>query len=119
MPRLTNKIEPTKRHTIVKNYLALWSSSSPFSSVTDLASTFRIGRNLPCKLKNRFDQLRKEIHPSQPIDYTKNIFLEREKLRKHRKLPHIKQYKKFVKSYPRWWYQSYDARCTQKWNKPL
>gem|GEM_PF-3742136 len=34
-------------------------------------------------------------------DYTKNVFIEREKLRKHRDLPYILEYKQFLKSYPR------------------
>jgi hypothetical protein len=79
-----------------------------------LIETFKIHRNLPRKLLDRFMILRKELHPDKEVDYTINVFLKRDKLCKHRSIPDSDQYKTFVKYNPRAGYQTYIADCAYK-----
>ncbi len=116
--RMTKKLSPPQAHLIVKDYIKIKKGKhSTFETVQDLLVARRIkGRNTPNRLKNKFDKLRKELKGWEEINYEKNIFLERDKLRKHRELPRWK-YEEFVKKLPRGWHQTYVAECEQEWKK--
>lgn len=116
--RMTNKLSPSQAHLIVKDYIKIKKGThSIFNTVKDLLVWRKIKwRNTPSKLKNKYDRLWKELYKWKEIEYKKNVFLERDKLRKHRKLPEWK-YEKFVKKLPRGWYQTYEAECKQEWKK--
>ena len=116
--RMTRKLDAHARHAIVKNYCAILQWKSSFWSVSELIDKFKIHRNLPRKLLDRFMTLRKELYPDKEIDYTINVFLKRDKLCKHRSLPISEQYKNFVKHKPRAGYQTYIAECAYNWEVP-
>jgi hypothetical protein len=109
--RMIKKLDSYTRHSIVKNYLALKNGTGAFGSVSSICKQFNVSRNVPAKLLSKFKALRAVLYVDKEPDYTVNIFLQREKLRKHRKLPEAKSYKAYVKRYPRAGYQSYDAHC--------
>ena len=113
-PTMTKKLAPTTRHAIVQNYLQVKAWKGSFESVKQLCESYSITRNTPIKLLKKFQSLRKELHGDIEVDYKKNIFLERVKLRKHRTLPEDEEYKRFLKKYPRGGYQTYESRCDQE-----
>lgn len=110
--RMIKKLSPTQAFEIVKDYRKIQTKShSTFDTVKDLLIARNISRNVPSKLLQRYKTLWSEIYPWVDIDYTKNIFLERSKLRKHRKIPQDKEYEEYVSKYPRGWYQTYVSHC--------
>ena len=115
--RYTMKLWTLERHTIVKNYLAVKKWTWSIGSVWELCKIYKVSRNVPAQLLKKFNALREDLHPWEEINYNKNVFLEREKLRKHRELPGILTYKEFIGKYPRWWYQSYVAWCRREWKE--
>ena len=99
---MTKKLSPPQAHQIVKDYVRIKANKhSTFTCVKDLLVARKISRNLPGKLRKRFDLLWQEFRPDNEIDYKVNIFLERAKVRKHRELPKEEEYEKFVGTYPR------------------
>ena len=118
---LKGKMLPITRHNIVKYYIAYKAnkSSSPFNKVDNIAKKYNISRSHVYKLKNKFNKLWEELHPWEPIDYSINVFQERDKLTKHRvNLDRRKKINKllydFIKRYPKWWYVTYKATLNQK-----
>lgn len=113
-PRMTHKLDPTTSYTILKNYRALLLWIWSFTTVNDLCKNYHISRNMPAKILTKFHSLWNNMYPDKSIDYSVNIFLQRSKHRKHRTLPKEKQYHEFISAYPRWWHQTYEARCNQQ-----
>ena len=117
--RMRKKLAPTEAHQVVKDYIRIKAGKhSTFMSVNDLLVVRKVSRNLPRKMKKRFDILWKEFYPDKDIDYKINIFLERAKVRRHRVLPKEAEYEKFIWTYPRGGHQTYTARCLQRDIKP-
>jgi len=94
---MTKKLSPLQAHQVVKDYVSIKAGKhSTFTCVKDLLVARKISRNLPGKLRKRFDTLWKEFHPDRELDYKTNIFLERAKVRRHRDLPKEEKYEEFV-----------------------
>lgn len=118
----SRKIDPIRKFTILQLYLQLKNTPqfSSFKNVKQLASYMKITREKPSKIKKEFESLWNSLLPNKSIDYSFNIFKYKESLVFHHKVSlklhdkSIKLLSKFIKSYPRWGFHTYQARLLQK-----
>lgn len=112
------KLPPHKKFTILTLYLQFLNWNKSFSSIKHLAQHFHINPKRPSKIKKDFENLWKQLYPSQPINYKINIFQERFNITIHSKTSlssqQINKLTDFITTYNRAGWDTYSAKLSQQ-----